>query len=347
MSKEKFEDRKLTGRINIACKFDDGTTRFWEADKGYIVSRIVQIVKTFQADNYVLTLRQLHYQLVKANLIVNHTSAYKKLGDILDDCRYSGVIDWAAIEDRGRVPYLPYYADDLPDALDDIYNSYRLDRQRDQPNVVELWTEKDALSGILKRTTQKYHIRLVVNKGYSSSSAMYQAYERIVNNAYENRPTVILYFGDHDPSGLDMVRDIRERLLFMLENGDNSGIQIWDDYLQVIPIGLTMEQIKRHNLPPNPAKMTDSRSEGYIREYGKVCWEVDALDPAQLTAIVEANIADHIDMDRFEAVLEKEAADKKELKLFIDTKKSNDEDEYTPPTQTNFFIIIIIIKFII
>ena len=125
MAKEKFEDRRLTGNINVACKFDDGTIRYWNTKKEDVVNHIIQIVNEYAADNYVLTLRQLHYQLVTQNWIINHDTAYKKLGSILDDCRYGGVIDWNAIEDRGRVPYIPYSVEDVADALEDTVAQYR------------------------------------------------------------------------------------------------------------------------------------------------------------------------------------------------------------------------------
>jgi hypothetical protein len=378
MAREKFEDRTLTGNINVACKFDDGSVRYWTTTKEEVVQHIRDIVSEYSNEGYILTLRQLHYQFVKSNWIVNHDTAYKKLGSILDDCRYGGVIDWDAIEDRGRVPYIPYSVDNIEEALNDILEQYRIDRQDDQENHIELWTEKDALSGILRRTTQKYHVKLVVNKGYTSSSAIYNAYERVIDAIENGQKFIILYFGDHDPSGLDMVRDIRERLLLFLTRGhklirsegfqekldswwDAHGYTVYDaldsfvisekvisrlmdgegtskddddwdaarlsmyikdkELFQVIPIGLTMEQIVKYNLPPNPTKITDSRADKYVKKFGKTCWEVDALNPKTLTEIVERHIQKNIDMTVFKKQLEREKKDKETLKSFIDQKK--------------------------
>lgn len=325
MSKEKFEERKLTGKINVACKYEDGTVRYWNTTKEEVIEHIVQVVNAYEAQGYVLTLRQLHYQLVTENWIVNHDTAYKKLGSILDDCRYGGVIDWDAIEDRGRVPYIPYSVSDIHHALQDTVDQYRLDRQKDQHNMVELWTEKDALSGILKRTTKKYHVRLVVNKGYTSSSAIYSAYERVLDAIRNNQKSVILYFGDHDPSGLDMIRDIRDRLCFMLTQGNyNYLFDSVDDVLVVVPIGLTMEQIKKYNLPANPTKLTDSRADKYIAKYGKICWEVDALKPQVLTQIVESNIRSRITVAKYNKMVDLESGHIKELQTLVD--KYNEDD---------------------
>jgi len=217
--KEKFENRKLTGAIRVKM---DGhpTLDFWVADKSVIISSIIEIVERYARQGYKLTLRQLYYQLVSADAIPNNDKVYKRLGGILDDCRFSGKIDWNAIEDRGRVPYLTYYNESIEDAIESAASHFRLDRQDGQENVVEIWCEKDALSGILKRPAHEYHIRMVVNKGYSSSTAMYEAYQRFRGYYEQGKRVTILYFGDHDPSGLDMIRDIKERLTFMLCMGD-------------------------------------------------------------------------------------------------------------------------------
>ena len=322
MATEKFKDVRLTGGVNVTCKFKNGTVRYWRTTKEKVIADIQDVVESYSDQGYTLTLRQLHYQLVKANLIVNHIRAYKKLGEILDDCKYSGVIDWDAFEDRTRVPYIPYSVDDVEDALQDTIDQYRLDRQRGQKDHVELWTEKDALSGILKRTTEKYHIQLVVNKGYTSSSALYEAYHRIINSLRAEKSFTILYFGDHDPSGLDMIRDIRDRLTMMLTKGKYEfpadGLEDW---FQVVPIGLSMQQIKKYKLPPNPTKLTDTRSDKYVKLHGPDCWEVDALDPPTLTAIVEKNIIERIDIPKYEKMLVLEAKGVKELESFIKNRK--------------------------
>lgn len=314
--REKFESRKLTGPIKVTCKYENSPDRIWETTKEEVVSHIVDIVNEYEELGYTLTLRQLHYQLVKSNWIVNHDSAYKKLGNILDDCKYAGVIDWDNIEDRGRMPWIPYSVTGVDNALSDTVEQYRLNRQEGQEYNIELWTEKDALSGILRRSTSKYHVQLVVNKGYTSSSAIYNAYERVASAARREQKTVILYFGDHDPSGLDMVRDIRDRLYFMLQNGKYDVVN--PEYLlEIRPIGLTKQQIRKYDLPPNPTKLTDSRANSYIKQHGKTCWEVDALKPDILTKIVEDSIESLIDIDKYNKMLGLEEDGIEELKSFI------------------------------
>lgn len=314
--KEKFDHRRLHGSLNVKCKNDDGTFRMWTAKKEDVVDNIIAIVQQYEDIGYRLTLRQLHYQLVSHDPgYVNHQTAYKKLGCILDDCRYAGLIDWDNIVDRGRTLNYPYYEEGVPEALQRTHDVYRLERQKGQDNHIEVWTEKDALSEIFSRTTNRYGVGLCINKGYTSSSAIYKAYERFSEVMEDGHSVKVLYFGDHDPSGLDMVRDIDERLNFMFKNGS----QCQNDFIdfEVIHIGLTKQQIKQYKLPPNPAKLTDTRAAAYIQQHGKMSWEVDALRPEVLTEIVERNIFDLMDFDLYEDVLAQEKADKLKIKKFI------------------------------
>lgn len=371
--KEYFEERTLTGVLSVACKFENQPTRYWTANKADVVRHIAQIVNRYAREGETLTLRQLHYQFVgHVPGYVNHDTAYKKLGTILDDLRYSGIVPWNAFEDRGRKPYLPYSVDDIPDALQDTIDQYRIDRQAGQPVHVELWTEKDALSAIFAKITSEYHIRLVINKGYTSSTAAYEAYRRFVDHIKQGRKVVVLYFGDHDPSGLDMVRDIRERIMFFLTRGEElrrfqacqdwheetgtnafdivdrfhneklyqrlfnsdndpntKDIEEWEGLrtqywieeeglFEVKHIGLTMEQIKQFQLPENPTKLTDTRAVGYIKQFGKKCWEVDAIDLVELRRILQQGIEEVIDMKLYKQVVKKEKGEIKELKVMLD-----------------------------
>lgn len=263
------------------------------------------IIEEYLKQGYRLTLRQLYYQLVSRDIIANRVEEYSKLSNLLVKGRMAGEVDWEAIEDRIRVPKLPYYADSIQDAMRDIIRGYRLNRQDGQGVYIEVWVEKDALSGVLYRITHKYHINLMVNRGYSSCTAMHDAYERFANE--DDRDRYILYLGDHDPSGLDMIRDIQERLC-------EFGI----DNMNVLPIALTQEQIKKYNPPPNPAKITDPRANEYISEYGNVSWEVDALNPKVLNTLLENAILKLIDEDIFDKVLEKEKENIAEIKEKFD-----------------------------
>jgi hypothetical protein len=119
---------------------------------------------------------------------------------------------------------------------------------------------------------------------------------------------MILHFGDHDPSGIDMTRDILDRLQLYSESD-----------VEVHRLALNFDQIESFNLPPNPAKTTDSRYASYIMLHGTESWELDALEPPVLAALVREAISYHRDEEQWEAgVLKQEAARKKLRKLAKD-----------------------------
>lgn len=285
----------------------DHKLRLSKANKE-MLERINEILEGYQSEGYVLTLRQLYYQLVSRDIIPNNDKEYSKISNILKKGRMAGIVDWSSIEDRVRRPKKPYYVDDIQDALQDTVRQYRLDRMRTQKRNVEIWIEKDALSNVLYRVTEKYHINLMVNRGYSSVSAMYDAYQRL------NSGDTILYFGDHDPSGMDMIRDVRERL-------EEFGLQI-----NVKPIALNMDQIRTFNPPPNPAKISDPRAKWYIKEFGQTSWELDALPPKELIRLAEEAVLDHIDVDEYNYIVNLEKRDIRRIKRMIDSIQEDEED---------------------
>lgn len=263
---------------------------------------INSIIEEFQAQGYTLTLRQLYYQLVSRDHIPNQQKEYAKLSRILTKGRMAGIVDWSAIEDRVRVPYIPYWSYDVADALNDTITQYRRDRQSGQDKYIEVWCEKDALSGVLKRITSFYHVHLMINRGYSSCSAMYDSAERFRTEMNIGKDCIILYMGDHDPSGLDMIRDIKKRL-------DEFGVCVDVEHL-----ALTTEQVETYNPPPNPAKFSDPRAGWYVKEHGRTSWEVDALRPDTLTELIKNSIENIIDTSAFMEVLALEKSDKQRLK---------------------------------
>lgn len=265
------------------------------------------ILEAYQKQGYRLTLRQLYYQLVAEGFIANEVKEYQKLSQTLVIGRMNGLVDWDFIEDRLRKPYLTYSVGSIAEALEDTIRAYKLDRQKGQPYHLEVWTEKDAVSSILKRSSVYFHVNLMVNRGYSSCSALYEAYNRLARaESLDSQMPTILYVGDHDPSGLDMLRDIEERLC-------EFGVHDFE----VIPVALTMEQIREYKPPPNPAKVTDPRAKWYIREYGENSWELDALKPEVLHKLVSKAVLRFLDINKFKAVLRKEKSDTKKLKGFL------------------------------
>lgn len=266
------------------------------------------ILEKYDQQGYVLTLRQIYYQLVARDIIANEVREYTKVMKTLTMGRMNGLIDWWMIEDRTRQPYLDYFASGVLGALQDTFDQYKLDRWAGQEYNIEIWTEKDAVSNILLRVSRYYHLRLLVNRGYTSCSAMYIAAARIRRQkSLKNRNTIILYVGDHDPSGLDMVRDIVARFFeFEIAHA-----------VEIIPVALTMAQVEEFNPPPNPAKINDPRASQYISEHGGESWELDALEPETLRSIVEEAVKEHLDQGLFDNILGQEESDKIRLEEII------------------------------
>lgn len=267
-----------------------------------------QIIEDYQAQGLRLTLRQLYYQLVTRNAIPNVERSYKNLSTLVSDARLSGLMDWDAIEDRVRQPRRQNEFADLRDLTEAAIQAYRLPRWKGQEWYTELWVEKDALAGVLDPLASEYHVTMMVNRGYSSQSAMYESAERF-NSMGDGRAPILFYLGDHDPSGEDMVRDIAERLSMFGVNG-----------LEVRKLALTMEQVERYNPPPNPAKITDPRATAYIREHGSSSWEVDALPPETLSEIIRTAFDEILDTAKMDKVKRKEEADKRLLRRLVKSK---------------------------
>jgi hypothetical protein len=176
--------------------------------------------------------------------------------------------------------------------------TYRENMWNNQPYRVEVWVEKEALSSVVWDAAYDVGISYFACKGYASASAMYEAAKRLEHYQQEGRQVVILYLGDHDPSGLDMDRDIRERLTLM-------GVDSSDFFFE--RIGLTMEQIEHFQPPPNPAKLTDARAEDYVAEHGPVSWELDALAPEVIVELIKEKALRYRDEDVYQ--INKEISD--------------------------------------
>ena len=326
--KEKFDNRLLTGPIKVTCKDDKGNiVGTWETRKEEVIEHIVELTEIARQDGFNLSLRALHYKLVSHNWILNFKQAYNKLGCIVGDCKYAGVLDWNAIKvDSAREMKIEYFVNGIPDALEDTIDQYKLDRQEGQANYIEVWCEKTTLVDVLRTVTDKYHIPLCIAVGRESSSAIYKGYQRFRKEISEGRPAILLYVGDHDPSGLDMIRDIQERIYFMLDNSKydyNYGFDYKNNLnegFKVIPVALTMDQVKQYSLPSNYAKESDVLYKKYVKEIGTTySWEVDALDSKILVDLLESKILEYMDFDQYNAILESEQSDISQLKEFIST----------------------------
>lgn len=278
-----------------------------------VIERMNDIIEEYAAQNLRLTGRQLYYQFVSRDWLPNTERSYKNLLSTLVDARYAGMVDWDAIEDRGRVADILSTWKSIDRLIEAAIEQFKLPLWDEQPTYVELWVEKQALAGVLEPIAARFRVTLMVNKGYSSASAMYEAATRLDRGAFDRlgdpRPVIVFYLGDHDPSGEDMVRDIAARL--------NEFAPDLTYPIKVQKLALTMEQVQKYNPPPNPAKRTDSRFTGYVAKHGDESWEVDALPPNVLTQIITSAFENVIDQDAFDKVCVREKADSARVRAAV------------------------------
>lgn len=272
-----------------------------------VIEQANAIIEEYQAQGYSLTLRQLYYQMVARDMIENTQRSYKRLGSKLNNARLAGLVNWFAIEDRTRnLKGQPHWSSPAS-IIESAVSSYQIDKWKHQPFYVEVWIEKDALVSVAKRICDRLDVPYFSCRGYTSSSEMWSAGRRILRKRRGGKAPIILHLGDHDPSGIDMTRDIRERLEMFSEGP-----------VQVERIALNMNQVHQHNPPPNPAKVTDSRSDGYIALYGNESWELDALPPQVLTGLIRENVLSFRDNDLWEEAVARENEEKQALREAAD-----------------------------
>lgn len=317
---------RITGygdSINI--KLTNGTV--WTAKTNDVLNATFNIIDEYEKQHISLSLRQLYYQLVARGYIPNDDKVYKKMSKLLTNARYNGQVDWSSVEDRSRSEFMPSQWNNIKSLVESAVYSYRLPRWDNQDNYIEVITEKEALESVLSSICNKWHVRLVINKGYTSASFMYGLAKRISKKIESGKHVFILYLGDHDPSGLDMIRDIEDRVREILQNSKYFNCN--DEEFKIVPIALTRKQIDQYNPPPNPAKISDPRADWYIQKNGEMSWEVDALRPEIMLKIVEDGIIRFVDKDKYEAVKRREEGEKIELQEFADNmvEKEDEEDE--------------------
>ena len=270
-----------------------------------------QILDAYAAQGFDLTLRQLYYQFVSRAIIPNKDTEYKRLGELISDARMAGLIDWNRITDRTRNLRDLAHWDSPQDIIDACASQFRLSKWKAQPNYVEVWVEKDALIGVVEQAANGSDVPCFSCRGYTSQSEMWSASQRLLGRLKAGKTVTILHLGDHDPSGIDMTRDIRERLSDFIGYHSPGFLARF----HVNRIALTMDQIQQYNPPPNPAKVTDSRAGAYIAEYGDESWELDAIPPTDMAVLITEAVADLTDPELWQYDQNREDGHKADLGL--------------------------------
>ena len=238
-----------------------------------LIELINGVIEDYASQGYDLTLRQVYYQLVARGHIPNTERSYKNTGHLISNGRLAGLIDWNSITDRTRYLRCNDHWDCPEDVIRSAMYSYKLDKREGQDTYIEVWIEKDALINIVSNVCRMLDVPHFSCRGYTSQSEMHTAAQRFKRQDSCSRK-VLIHLGDHDPSGIDMTRDIDQRLYMF-------GADV-----EVKRIALTMAQVAEYCPPPNPTKTTDARSDSYISKYGNESWELDALEPQVIEQLI-------------------------------------------------------------
>jgi hypothetical protein len=269
------------------------------------VEEIVQAAYEELAELHPMTLRQAHYRLVgRGDTTYRNTQGdYKQLSVWLRDARLSGRIPWEWVEDRLRRPRRVSMWSGLPDFVAAVGRSYRREVWDDQPEYLEVVVEKDALSGIFEGVLDPYGVTLNVGRGYDGWSSIKAAAGRYGHG----EGVSVLYFGDFDPSGEDMVRSLHDRLAEL------------GCFPEIVKCALAFEDIEEYDLPPDPTKAKDSRREAFVERYGDVAVELDALPPAVLRDRIEREVRLRMDLEALERTRRVESEERRRLDDLLDS----------------------------
>ena len=288
----------------------------WSRKGEEYLSQIIEVISGLR-EYWPLTLRQIYYQLVGQQIIENSLKEYGKLSRMTTKARLQGVIDWTAIEDRSRsmTEWQQYESREafIDEQRETVFDGYIRNLMQSQLEYLEIWTEKDALSSLFKRVAGRYGIPVIVARGFSSISFVFELRSRVDRELSEReRPTRIIYLGDFDPSGVEMLPSMLQTLY------DEMGV--CQEILQGDRIALLPEQIEQHDLPSSPdaVKLGDTRAKKFIEQYGSQAVELDALPPEVLMDILENAIREKLDLSKFDEEIQQQKHDRQQIQAVRD-----------------------------
>lgn len=254
-------------------------TRRTKAAIGDLKEIIYDVVEA----DHPMTVRQVFYQLVNRGVIEKSEAAYQQtVVRLLTAMRLNRELPFSWIVDHSRRRQITATYDSMSEAVEDTATLYRKSALKESPAYIEVWVEKDALSGIMWPVTSHYDVPLLASKGMPSLTFLHSTAEQMrMEWRTRRRPTYIYQFGDHDPTGALIPRAIEARLREFCPDID----------LTVERVALTEEQIAEYNLPTRPTKREgNSHAKGFVGE----SVELDALPPRVLKAMVGEVIERHI-----------------------------------------------------
>jgi hypothetical protein len=265
------------------------------------MTKLREEIAAVLTDDHPQTCRSVFYRLVSRRAVPKTEAAYQGIVvRLLTRMRLDGAIPFTWITDGTRLRRKPNSARNMAAALERFQEGYRRDLWQDQDAYVEVWAEKDAITGVLFEETWVYDVPLMSCRGYPSVTYLHSAAEEI---ARQQKPAYLYYFGDHDPSGVDITRNVEARLREFAPTAK----------IHFERVAVTPKQIKKLHLPTRPTKTTDSRSKGFSGE----SVEVDAIEPKELRRILRNCITRHLSKADIEANERTEQLERESLEELI------------------------------
>lgn len=265
--------------------------------------RLIDAAASILEQEHPMTIRQLFYRLVGTGQIDNTKQEYQRVSRLMTIARRDGRCEYGWIVDRSRPEYTPNVWENAAAYAEAIKRSYRRDCWQDQPCHIEVWTEKDAITSSIEPVTRELGVTVRVFRGFSSTTLANEIAETF---SEIDKDIHVFYLGDHDPSGIDIERDILDRV------GDFSGgLALFD----IKRLAIHAADIQRFNLPTQKVKTKDRRHGGFLQHHGDKCVELDALPPNELRRRVREAIEVLIDREPWDRHL---LAEKVERDSIID-----------------------------
>lgn len=279
-----------------------------------MIDIVNSVISELASKGFKMTIRQLYYQMVVRGKIENSQKSYDNVVALLTKARLAGLVDWDAIVDRTRDVIRQSSWSNPQQILRTCADSYHEHMWNEQPCFVYAIIEKEALAEIFENLLAPWDVPLLPARGYASATVLRDLAKYRFLRA--NKPVIVLHFGDHDPSGIDMSRDLETRL------------QLFGRYqvdLEFRRVALNMNQIEEQNPPPFFAKVTDSRYQSYVDEFGEDCWELDALSPEYLKELIDDRVGEYVDQEVWNET--KARIDRRKARLYDVATNYKDDDE--------------------
>jgi len=247
-----------------------------------------------------MTVRQVFYQATVRGIVEKSEAGYTKVQTDLVQMRRAGIPPYGWLADNTRWQRKPRSFGSIEEALDETAHLYRKALWADADAYVEIWLEKDALSGVVYPITAQFDVPLMISRGYASLSFLYSAADAIGDLSV---PVYLYHLGDFDPSGVNAGEKIEETLREMAPDAE----------IHFERIAVNPEQIVAWHLPTRPTKTTDSRS----KNFGDTSVELDAIEPDQLRTLVREAIEQHLPPDQFKVLKVAEASERRLIREFV------------------------------